>query len=318
MIGVEIKSLTKAYLKRSAPVIDNLNLRIPGSRVTVLLGPSGCGKTTLLRLIAGLEAVDQGCICIEGEEVQHKPANARGVGMVFQNYALFPHMTVFDNVAYGLRSQGIKSEAIERRVQQALKAVSLEPYAQRMPAQLSGGQQQRVALARALVLEPKLVLFDEPLSNLDTQLRKTVRRSIRALQESLGLTVIYVTHDQDEALRIADHIVLMDQGRIVQEGDPSSMFTSPASEFAAQFMAQAHCVDGHIDQDHRVCWGDLVLGSHPGVAQGPCRIALLPNNWELITPQIDVTVLPGAMENGPGPIQGLTGQALVGCGLIRG
>jgi ABC-type Fe3+/spermidine/putrescine transport system ATPase subunit len=223
--------------------------------------------------------------------------------MVFQNYALFPHMTVFDNVAYGLRSQGIKGEAIERRVQQALKAVSLEPYAQRMPAQLSGGQQQRVALARALVLEPKLVLFDEPLSNLDTQLRKTV---------------IYVTHDQDEALRIADHIVLMDQGRIVQEGDPSSMFTSPASEFAAQFMAQAHCVDGHIDQDHRVCWGDLVLGSHPGVAQGPCRIALLPNTWELITPQIDVPVLPGAMESGPGQIQGLTGQALVGRGLIRG
>ena len=318
MIGVEIKSLTKAYLKRSAPVIDNLNLRIPGSRVTVLLGPSGCGKTTLLRLIAGLEAVDQGSICIEGEEVQNKPANTRGVGMVFQNYALFPHMTVFDNVAYGLRSQGIKGEAIERRVQQALKAVSLEAYAQRMPAQLSGGQQQRVALARALVLEPKLVLFDEPLSNLDTQLRKTVRRSIRALQESLGLTVIYVTHDQDEALRIADHIVLMDQGRIVQEGDPSSMFTSPASEFAAQFMAQAHCVDGHIDQDHRVCWGDLVLGSHPGVAQGPCRIALLPNTWELITPQIDVPVLPGAMESGPGQIQGLTGQALVGRGLIRG
>ncbi|MEY3604095.1 MAG: ABC transporter ATP-binding protein [Burkholderiaceae bacterium] len=318
MIGVEIKSLTKAYLKRSAPVIANLNLRIPGSQVTVLLGPSGCGKTTLLRLIAGLEAVDQGHICIEGEEVQNKPANARGVGMVFQNYALFPHMTVFDNVAYGLRSQGIKGEAIERRVQQALKAVSLEAYAQRMPSQLSGGQQQRVALARALVLEPKLVLFDEPLSNLDTQLRKTVRRSIRALQESLGLTVIYVTHDQDEALRIADHIVLMDQGRIVQEGNPSSMFTSPASEFAAQFMAQAHCVDGHIDRDHHVCWGDLVLGSHPGVGEGPCRIALLPNTWELITPQGTAPVLPGVMESRPGPIQGVAGQALGSPGLIRG
>ncbi len=218
----------------------------PGQLVT-LLGPSGCGKTTTLRMIAGLEMASGGRILIGDQDVTQLPATDRDVSMVFQSYALFPHMTVAENVAYGLTMSGFPKPEVAERAEEGLKLVGLAGYGKRLPSELSGGQQQRVAVARALVLEPAVLLFDEPLSNLDAKLRRRVREDIRELQQKLGLTSVYVTHDQEEALAVSDRIIVMRNAEIAQEGSPRDLYEAPADNFVADFIGDANLVDGEIE-----------------------------------------------------------------------
>ncbi|PDT17669.1 ABC transporter ATP-binding protein [Rhizobium sp. J15] len=222
--------------------IPDLSLTIePGTLVT-LLGPSGCGKTTTLRMLAGLEHPSAGKILIGGKDVTMLPANERDVSMVFQSYALFPHMNARDNVAYGLESSGLSRKEAREKAEEGLALVGLAGMGHRLPAELSGGQQQRVAVARALVLEPQVLLLDEPLSNLDARLRRKVRTDIRALQQRLGFTAVYVTHDQDEALAVSDRIIVMKDGEIAQSGTPRELYEAPASSFIADFMGEANVI----------------------------------------------------------------------------
>ncbi|WP_322044131.1 ABC transporter ATP-binding protein [Paraburkholderia sp. J67] len=224
-------------------VLDGLSLTIARGKLTTLLGPSGCGKTTLLRLIAGLDLPDAGRIAIGGRDVTRQGAQARNVSMVFQSYALFPHLSVEDNVGYGLSVARVSKRTAAPRVEAALARVGLGAYARRMPHELSGGQQQRVAVARALVLEPDVMLFDEPLSNLDARLRVQVREEIRDLQRELDLSVVYVTHDQEEALAISDEIVVMEAGTVAQHADPRTLVEQPATAFVASFIGNANFLD---------------------------------------------------------------------------
>ncbi|HEX5932710.1 MAG TPA: ABC transporter ATP-binding protein [Pseudorhizobium sp.] len=222
--------------------IHDLSLTVePGTLVT-LLGPSGCGKTTTLRMLAGLEHPTSGRILIGGKDVTMLPANERDVSMVFQSYALFPHMNSLANVAYGLESSGLAKKEAREKAEHGLELVGLSGMGHRLPAELSGGQQQRVAVARALVLEPQVLLLDEPLSNLDSRLRRRVRTEIRELQQRLGFTAVYVTHDQDEALAVSDRIVVMKDGEIAQEGTPRDLYEAPASSFIADFIGEANVV----------------------------------------------------------------------------
>jgi len=218
-----------------------------------LLGPSGCGKTTTLRMIAGLEAPSSGRVVIGGKDVTLLPPNERDVSMVFQSYALFPHMTVMENVSYGLRESELSRDAQKSKAREGLALVGLAGYDERLPSELSGGQQQRVAVARALVLEPQVLLFDEPLSNLDARLRRKMREDIREIQLKLGLTSVYVTHDQEEALAVSDKIVVMNKGRIAQQGTPADLYERPADAFVADFIGSANLVPAEIvarDQGH--------------------------------------------------------------------
>ena len=243
---VALEGVTKRFAG-DVLAVDALDLEIePGTLVT-LLGPSGCGKTTTLRMIAGLERTSSGRILIDDNDVTRLPANHRDVTMVFQSYALFPHMNVFDNVAYGLRVAKVSGTELIRRVGEALEMVGMEGLEKRSSAALSGGQQQRVALARALVMEPRVLLFDEPLSNLDAKLRRRVRQDIRDLQQRLGITSVYVTHDQEEALAISDVIVVMRQGKVLQTGAPFELYTRPANRFVADFIGSATFLAGSFD-----------------------------------------------------------------------
>lgn len=228
--------------------LPDLSLTVePGSLVT-LLGPSGCGKTTTLRLLAGLEHPTSGRILIGGKDVTHLPANERDVAMVFQSYALFPHMSALDNIMYGLLSSGISKREAQDRARNGLKLVGLENQGARLPSELSGGQQQRIAVARALVLEPQVLLLDEPLSNLDERLRRRVRTDIRDLQQRLGFTAVYVTHDQEEALAVSDKIIVMKEGDIAQQGAPESLYLTPNSVFIADFMGEANILPCEVEQ----------------------------------------------------------------------
>ena len=233
---IELKQVYKAF--GSTKVLQDFNLTFEKGKFTTLLGASGCGKTTILRLIAGLEDLDQGQILCDGKDISRLPPQQRGVGIVFQSYALFPHLTVGENVAFGLKMQETHSSDIAEKVSQALKMVELEGFEHRRIEQLSGGQQQRVALARALVIAPQILLFDEPLSNLDTNLRRTMREMIRHLQQKLGITVLYVTHDQTEAFAISDAVVVMNQGKVEQIGLPNTLYHHPTSRFTANFMGE--------------------------------------------------------------------------------
>ncbi|RFB94739.1 ABC transporter ATP-binding protein [Rhizobium leguminosarum bv. trifolii] len=245
MITVKPGSVTFQNVRKSFgafTAIPDLSLSIePGTLVT-LLGPSGCGKTTTLRMLAGLEHPTSGRILIGGADVTMLPANERDVSMVFQSYALFPHMTSLDNVAYGLQSSGLGKKEAREKAEEGLKLVGLAGMGDRLPAELSGGQQQRVAVARALVLEPQVLLLDEPLSNLDARLRRRVRTEIRELQQRLGFTAVYVTHDQDEALAVSDRIIVMKDGEIAQSGTPRELYEAPASSFIADFMGEANVI----------------------------------------------------------------------------
>ncbi|MCE1115189.1 MULTISPECIES: ABC transporter ATP-binding protein [Pseudomonas] len=241
MSFVSVQKLQKSYA--GSPVFENIDCQIERGEFVTLLGPSGCGKSTLLRCIAGLTPVDSGHILLDGQDIVPVSPQKRGIGMVFQSYALFPNMTVEQNVAFGLRMQKVKAEESQARVREVLDLVELGSFAGRYPHQLSGGQCQRVALARSLVTRPRLLLLDEPLSALDARIRKHLREQIRAIQRELGLTTIFVTHDQEEALTMSDRIVLMNQGRIVQSGDAETLYTAPVDLFAAGFIGNYNLLD---------------------------------------------------------------------------
>jgi iron(III) transport system ATP-binding protein len=276
---VEFKNVTKRY--GAVTAVNDVSFRIEAGTLATLLGPSGCGKTTTLRLIAGLEIVSAGSIAIAGRDVTSAPASERDVSMVFQSYALFPHMNVLENVAYGPTVSG--DRAAKDKAREKLRMVGLEALASRMPSELSGGQQQRVAVARALVLEPQVLLFDEPLSNLDAKLRRRVREDIRELQQSLGLTVAYVTHDQQEALAVSDRIIVMSNARIAQVGAPRELYEAPLDRFVADFIGDANLVEAELGA-HRGSRAPVRLGGveleleHRGVAPGPVRIAIRPES----------------------------------------
>jgi iron(III) transport system ATP-binding protein len=248
-LGIRLQGLTKRFGHRVQGVVHaardvTLDVR-PGEFLT-LLGPSGCGKTTTLRMVAGFETPDAGRVWIGDDDVTQVAVNRRGIGFVFQNYALFPHLTVYDNVAYGLRVQGQGTSEAERAVTQVLELVGLRGYERQLPNQLSGGEQQRVALARAIVVRPRVLLFDEPLSNLDARLRVRMRDEIRALQQELAITAIYVTHDQEEAMAVSDRIAVMDGGEIVQEGTAEDLYHRPRTEFVARFVGRVNLLAARV------------------------------------------------------------------------
>ncbi|HWK43937.1 MAG TPA: ABC transporter ATP-binding protein [Stellaceae bacterium] len=238
MTEVAIEGLSKTYAQ--APVLRDVSLRAASGELVTLLGPSGCGKTTTLRCLAGFVAPDAGEIRVDGASVLHLGPAKRDFGVVFQNYALFPHLSVFENVGYGLRVRGIGTAEIRRRVADALAVVSLQGLEERLPRALSGGQQQRVALARALVIRPRLLLLDEPLANLDARLRQEVRALIRGVQQEEGITAFYVTHDQAEAMAMSDRVAVMRQGRVLQFAPPREIYARPMSSYVAQFTGEAN------------------------------------------------------------------------------
>lgn len=231
---LELQGIRKQF--GSAAVLNDVNLRIREGELITLLGPSGCGKSTLLRCIAGLTDIDGGRILLESKDIVHLPPRSRNIGMVFQSYALFPNLTVSENIQYGMRMKGASKEARRKRAEELLALIDLEDKRDAYPQQLSGGQQQRVALARSLAVQPKVLLLDEPLSALDAKIRKNLRTEIRDIQRRLHITTIFVTHDQEEALTVSDRVCLMNNGRIVQQGTPEELYTSPRTEFAARFM----------------------------------------------------------------------------------
>lgn len=245
---VELKNVIKRF--GSNTVIDNLDLSIPQGHMVTLLGPSGCGKTTVLRLVAGLEKPSEGKIFIDGEDVTDRSIQQRDICMVFQSYALFPHMSLGENIGYGLKMLGRPKAEIRERVKEALELVDLAGFADRYVDQISGGQQQRVALARALILKPKVLLFDEPLSNLDANLRRSMREKIRELQQQFNITSLYVTHDQSEAFAVSDTVLVMNKGKIMQIGAPQTLYRQPASEFMASFMGDANIFPATLGSDY--------------------------------------------------------------------
>lgn len=279
-ISLVFDQVTKKYGRVVA--VDNVSFSIPRGSLVTLVGPSGCGKTTTLRMIAGLEAVTEGRILLNGEDVTHQSAIERDVSMVFQSYALFPHMTVLENVAYGLTVGGLPTREANQRALDGLSLVGLADYGPRLPSELSGGQQQRVAVARALVLEPQVLLLDEPLSNLDTKLRRHVRDEIRGIQLKLNLTAVYVTHDQEEAMAVSDQIIVMNKQRIAQHGTPRDLFETPADEFVADFICNANLVSGEA-QRHEAGRSECVIGGVTVIVpdrkarRGDVRIAVRPD-----------------------------------------
>ena len=220
--------------------VDSINLDIKSGELTTLLGPSGCGKTTTLRMVAGFESITSGSLLLGDESIEHVPPNKRDMAMMFQSYALFPHMTVYNNIRYGLKIQKLPQQEIRERTEQIIDLMHIRGLENRLPSRISGGQQQRVALARAVVIEPKVLLFDEPLSNLDAKLREYMRDELRAYQKRLGITSLYVTHDQSEAMAISDKVVLMNEGRIMQTGSPEELYNEPNSLFVADFIGKSN------------------------------------------------------------------------------
>jgi iron(III) transport system ATP-binding protein len=265
--------------------LDGVSLDFRAGAFSTLLGPSGCGKTTLLRIIAGFTTAEAGVVWIGGREVSAVPPWKRDIGFVFQNYALWPHMSVHDNVAYGLRLRKLSRQEVMARVQGALEVMGLAGMADRYPGQLSGGQQQRVALARALVLQPQVLLLDEPLSNLDAKLRIEMRKEIRRLQRAVGITTIYVTHDQEEALEVSDVVAVMSQGRVDQVGTPEEVYQQPASVFVATFVGTVSLLTGQVtpEGDLRLEGGaTLPLGLDVAQSGQTVTLALRPENVSLV------------------------------------
>ncbi|MEI4488563.1 ABC transporter ATP-binding protein [Frigidibacter sp. MR17.14] len=243
--AVSIRALWKSYGPQT--VLHGLDLEVAAGEFCTLLGASGSGKTTMLKVIAGFEEADSGRIDIDGRDIARVPVAKRNIGMVFQNYALFPHMSVRKNIAFGLEMRGLSSAEIAKRTGEAMELVELTAFADRVPGALSGGQQQRVALARALVINPDILLMDEPLGALDKNLRQSIQLQIKALHRELGVTIIYVTHDQEEALHLSDRIVVMDKGRIAQNGSPQELYRRPASPFVAGFLGECNFLGSGSD-----------------------------------------------------------------------
>lgn len=311
MPGLRLMGLSKRFGKTVG--VQDLSLEVFDGELMTLLGPSGCGKTTTLRCVAGLLKPDAGQIYLGEERITDLPPERRGIGLVFQNYALWPHMTVFGNLAFGLQLKGVPKGDRRKKIGDALATVRLSGLEERYPRQLSGGQQQRIALARALVLEPRLLLLDEPLSNLDAQLREEMRFEIRELQKKLGVTAIYVTHDQSEALALSDRITVLHEGSLVQVGSPTEIYTRPDNRFVAGFIGLTSFLEGVIVQSEetdgyalvkldenlniRVRASELKVGEKVTLAVRPEHIRLYPERTEAATAEVNLleaTVLQGA------------------------
>jgi len=297
VIDVAVEGVRKRY--GAVEALRGVSVAFAAGRLTAILGPSGCGKTTLLRAIAGFVHVDAGAIRFAGEDVTARPPQARGTAMVFQSYALWPHMTVFDNVAYGLRLQRLPRATIAERVRTALALVDLgevDAVTKRKPAALSGGQQQRVALARAIVVEPRVLLLDEPLSNLDTKVRQRLRAEVRRLQRRVGITTVYVTHDQEEALAIADQVVLMNAGAVVQAGTPEDVYRRPADAFAADFLGVTTRLPARAETGRLEIAGHVL--PYRGALSGAVEVVLRSSDLSLLATGEAATALalPGRVE----------------------
>ncbi|HEX2080155.1 MAG TPA: ABC transporter ATP-binding protein [Longimicrobium sp.] len=297
---LRLENLTRRFGETVA--VDDVSLEVAAGEFLTLLGPSGCGKTTTLRMIAGFEQPTSGRVVLGGNDVSTLPPQKRDVGMVFQNYALFPHLDVWENVAFGLKSRGERGEAVGEKVVRALALVEMEPYARRKVQALSGGQQQRIALARALAPEPPLLLLDEPLSNLDAALRERTRDELRALLKRLGMTAVFVTHDQEEAFALSDRVAVLDRGRLQQVGTPDALYGAPANAFVASFLGRANffpAVVDSVDGDHAVCrlptgtgWRARLAPDAPRTVGAPVRVMVRPEVLELAADRADGT-LPG-------------------------
>ena len=292
---LELKNLKKSFAPGEA-VLQGINLTIRQGEFVTLLGASGCGKTTTLRIIAGLEQPDSGSVWLEGQDVTALEPNQRDVNTVFQNYALFPHMNVADNIGYGLKIRKAPKAEIKKKVKEMLELVQLEGYEKRKPSELSGGQKQRVAIARALANNPRVLLLDEPLGALDLQLRRTMQLELKRLQKKLGITFIYITHDQEEALTMSDSIVVMNQGYIQQIGTPEDIYNEPVNAFVADFIGESNIIDGVMIEDHLV---EILDTRFPCVDEGfgqncPVDVVIRPEDVELVEPEegiIDGTVI---------------------------
>lgn len=281
-MGIDVRNITKRFGDFAA--LDQVSLKVPKGDLVALLGPSGCGKTTLLRIIAGLENADEGCVLFDGEDATHHRVQERRVGFVFQHYALFRHMTVFENVAFGLRVKPKRfrpsEKEIRERVLELLRLVHLEWLADQYPSQLSGGQRQRVALSRALAVEPKVLLLDEPFGALDAQVRKSLRRWLRRLHDEIHVTSVFVTHDQEEALEVADRVVIMKDGKVVQSGTPLDVYERPATAFVYQFLGNVNQLPGKI-ADGKAYVGNMVFDLPEQTQSTTARLYVRPHEMLL-------------------------------------
>jgi ABC-type Fe3+/spermidine/putrescine transport system ATPase subunit len=297
---LRLENLTRRFGETVA--VDGVSLEVPAGEFLTLLGPSGCGKTTTLRMIAGFEQPTSGRVVLGDRDVSALPPQKRDVGMVFQNYALFPHLDVWENVAFGLKSRGDRRDAVAPKVERALALVEMAPYARRKVQALSGGQQQRVALARALAPEPPLLLLDEPLSNLDAALRERTRDELRALLKQLGMTAVFVTHDQEEAFALSDRVAVLDRGRLQQVGTPEALYAAPANAFVASFLGRANFFPATVDSvdgDRALCrlpggaeWHTRLAADAPRTVGAPVRVMVRPESIALAADGADGT-LPG-------------------------
>ncbi len=283
MSAVTVRNVTKRYGELRA--LDDVTLEFPDGAFFALLGPSGSGKTTLLRAVAGFVEPEEGEILIDGADVAHIPAHRRNIGMVFQNYALFPHLTVFDNVAFGLSVRGAARSEARGKVARMLDLVRLSGLDRRKPRQLSGGQQQRVALARALVTEPKVLLLDEPLGALDKRLRQEMQIELKQIQRAVGITAIFVTHDQEEALTLSDRIALIDEGRLVQSGAPGEIYERPGTRFAASFLGDANFLSGRVEGNGVAVDGVGHVATAARLPPGEATLAVRPEKMRLVAPE---------------------------------
>ena len=290
-VSIRLDGISKRFdhtVKGEVYAVRDVSLTVADGELLTLLGPSGCGKSTTLRMIAGFEEPDAGTILIGGKDVTHVLPNRRGIGFVFQNYALFPHLSIFENVAYGLRVQGKPEAEIVRAVSEVLELVGLARYERQQPHQLSGGEQQRVALARAVVFHPKVLLFDEPLSNLDAKLRVEMREQIRSLQKRIGITTVYVTHDQEEAMAISDRIAVMERGVVVQEGTAQDLYYRPATEFVARFIGRTNLLEVRVTASGEAMFEGLSLAlPQARPAGGTMRLVVRPETIDIAAPGPD-------------------------------
>ncbi|MGC0144737.1 ABC transporter ATP-binding protein [Pseudactinotalea sp. Z1732] len=315
--GVELSDVTIKF--GDVVAVSQVDLKIRSGEFFTLLGPSGCGKTTLLRAIAGFNRQTRGSIELAGKVVDAIPAHRRDTGMVFQNYAVFPHLNVWDNVAYGLKPRKIVGTEADERIREALSMVDLTGYEERQPKQLSGGQQQRVVIARAIAIRPSVLLMDEPLANLDAKLRVRLRNDLRRLQEDLGITTIYVTHDQEEALTLSDRIAVMSAGKVMQVGTPDEIYDAPASRGVAEFIGEGTFLRGvaeHVDGQSVV---KLTNGSSLAVADealtGPVWVGMRPHDMQIVQAQHGANGLRGTIVSRS--YLGASVQFMVDCGVER-
>ena len=293
---IEIKNVSKFFGEKTA--LDHINLTVNKGEFVTILGPSGCGKTTLLRLIAGFQTASEGSLCIAGKEVTQTPPHKRPVNTVFQKYALFPHLNVFDNIAFGLKLKKMPKPEMERKVKAALKMVGMTDYEYRDVNSLSGGQQQRVAIARAIVNEPEVLLLDEPLAALDLKMRKDMQMELKEMHKSLGITFVYVTHDQEEALTLSDRIVVMSEGKIQQIGTPTDIYNEPVNSFVADFIGESNILNGTMIRDGLVnfCGHDFECVDKGFGENKPVDVVVRPEDL-YIFPVSDAAQLRGVVQS---------------------